>query len=436
MKSVSSMVFPVLGALAQGFGQETGPVPFQKLPLNPQFFSEGIHFADLNRDGVQDIIAGPFWFPGPGFTQKLAFRAPRATPFPISGDSDCYSLFPFDFNQDGWTDILSLRLPGGAQAVWYENPKGATGYWKEHVAFSPVENESAALLDMDGDGKPELITNSGGFGGWAKPDWTSPGNPWVFRAVTAKRDWGEFTHGIGAGDFNSDGRLDLLFSDGWWEQPANAADVPWVFHPGEFGGQDAPLEGYGGAQMVAYDVDGDGDDDIVTSLQAHGWGLAWYENRYLGGAFLQHKIMGTAAEKAEYGVAFAQLHAVAVADLDGDGLKDIITGKHKGAHGNGLGTELNSPAVLYWFRLTRPAAERPHFQPYLIDSVAGVGTQLIVQDVNGDRSPDILTARRDGAFVFLNQKPFPAGMPKRERSRLEAPSFWRFPGWDALGRRR
>ena len=436
MKSVSSMVFPVLGALVQAFGQVAGPVPFQKIRLNPQFYSEGIHFADLDRDGDQDIIAGPYWFPGPDYSRKLAFRAPRATPFLISGDSDCYSIFPFDFNQDGWPDILSLRLAGGAEAVWYENPKGASGYWSERVAFSPVENESAALHDMDGDGKPELITNSKGFGGWANPEWASPGSPWVFRAVTAKGAWGEFTHGIGAGDINGDGWQDLLFSNGWWEQPAVAAATPWIHHPGSFGAQDAPLEGFGGAQMFAYDVDGDGDNDIVTSMQAHGWGLGWFENQNQGASFVQHKIMGTAAERSVYGVAFAQLHAVAVADMDGDGLKDIVTGKRKGAHGNGLGTELDAPAVLYWFRLTRPAGGLPVFQPFLIDSVAGVGTQLIVQDVNGDRSPDILTARRDGAFLFLNLKPFTAGMPKREPSRKGMPSFWRFPEWDALGRLR
>ena len=70
---------------------------YSRLQLNSQFYSEGIVAADLNKDGAPDIIAGPYWYPGPSFSQKLAFRTPRTTPFPTSGDSDCYGIFAFDF---------------------------------------------------------------------------------------------------------------------------------------------------------------------------------------------------------------------------------------------------------------------------------------------------------------------------------------------------
>lgn len=392
--------------------QQDGPIPFRKARLNPQFYSEGIHSGDFNKDGKPDIAAGPYFYPGPDFTRKIAFRAPRSTPFDTTGDSDCYSLFPFDFNADGWLDLLSTRLDGGAEAVWYENNQGGTGYWIEHVAFSAVQNESATLLDIDKDGQPELITNSGGFGGWVKPDWNRPASPWTFTSVTEKGTWGAFTHGIGAGDLNGDGRLDLIFPTGWWEQPAALAPLPWKSHAAAFWGQAAPREGPGGAQIEAYDIDGDGDSDVVTSLQAHGFGLAWFENQGQGSAFAAHPLLGLLSEKEKYGAAFSQLHALAVADLDGDGLKDLITGKRKGAHGNGV-SDVDSPAVLYWFRLTRPAGQ-VRFTPYLIDSEAGVGTQITVTDINGDGAPDILVARRRGAFVFYNER----GSSSLERQRF------------------
>jgi len=382
----------------------TGPrsVTFTKVRLNADFYSEGINIGDLDRDGSVDIVAGPYWYRGPAFTTKVAFREPRATPFDIGGDSDCYLIFVYDFNQDGWPDVLSFRTNGGAEAVWYENPKGAASTWTSHVVFSKSDDESPAFTDIDGDGKPELVTISNGAGGWAKPNWTNPQATWTFVPVTAKAGWGAYTHGLGVADVDGDGRSDLLLSEGWWAQPAAATSTPWASHPATFWAQDDPSESYGGAQMFTDDVDGDGDRDVVTSLQAHGWGLAWFENQ--AGKFVKHVIVNTRAEEAQYGVAFAQPHAVELADVDGDGLKDIITGKRKGAHGNGLSaTELAAPAVLYWFKLVRGPGQPPRYEPHLIDSEAGVGTQLTVADVNNDGLPDILTAARAGAFVFLGK---------------------------------
>jgi hypothetical protein len=387
---------------ASGAGAGSREPTFLKTRLNAEFYSEGINYGDLDRDGKLDIIAGPYWYPGPDYAEKRAFREPRATPFDISGDSDCYSVFVHDLNQDGWLDVLSFRLPGGAEAVWYENAKGASGYWTEHVAYSAVDNESATFADVDADGMPELITQSNGYGGWVRPDWSRPEQPWTFDSVTEQRGWGRYTHGLGVGDVNRDGRMDLLLAEGWWEQPASPTTSPWVSHPAVFWGQEASGESYGGAQMFVDDVDDDGDNDVVTSLQAHGWGLAWFEQT--GAGFVEHLLVNTRDEEARYGVAFAQLHALHLADLDGNGSNDIITGKRKGAHGAGLGAELDAPAVLYWFELQREPGKPPSYEPHLIDSEAGIGTQLVVADVNADGLLDILTAARAGAFLFLQQR--------------------------------
>jgi hypothetical protein len=394
------------GALGADAGAPDGSAPsrvptFVKIRLNAEFYSEGINYGDLDRDGTRDIIAGPHWYPGPEYAEQRAFREPRATPFDVAGDSDCYSIFVYDLNGDGWLDVLSFRLPGGAEAVWYENPQGAGGYWAEHVVYSTIDNESATFTDIDADGRPELVTLSEGYGGWAQPDWTNPEQPWTFQRVTDFGGWARYTHGLGVGDVSGDGRLDLILPEGFWEQPQSASAVPWTSHLAAFWGQEAAGEAYGGAQMFADDVDGDGDNDVITSLQAHGWGLAWFEQTDAG--FVKHLLVNSRDEEAQYGVAFAQLHALDLADLDGDGLKDIVTGKRKGSHGMGLGAELDAPAVLYWFRLIRESGQPPRYEPHLIDSEAGVGTQVVVADVNDDGLPDVLTTARAGAFLFLNQ---------------------------------
>ena len=189
---------------------------------------------------------------------------------------------------------------------------------------------------------------------------------------------------------------DLFMKNGWWEQPASLEGDPvWKAHKFQFAQR-------GGAQMFAYDVDGDGDNDLITSLNAHGWGLSWFENhKDAEGAitFREHRIMGSKPEEFPHGVAFSLLHALSLVDVDGDGLKDIVTGKCYRAHDfkDPGGYE---PAVLYWFRLTRKDG-KADFAPHLIDNNSGVGRQLITGDINGDGAIDIVIGNKKGTFVFL-----------------------------------
>ena len=160
--------------------------------------------------------------------------------------------------------------------------------------------------------------------------------------------------------------------------------------------------------MYVYDVNADGLNDVVTSVAAHGYGLAWYEQLKAKDPsgdlkFKGHVFMNKESNENRYGVAFSQLHAVELVDVDGDGLKDIITGKCFWAHGPTGDPDPTAAAVLYWFQLVRGKDGHVDWVPHLIDSDSGVGRQIGVADVNGDGRPDIIIGNKKGTFVFLHE---------------------------------
>jgi hypothetical protein len=397
---------------------------FKKQHLENVYWSEGAMLGDLNRDGKPDAVYGPYWWEGPGFTKKREIYAPTKTTTVKNADgttrtfpgwhggmgnangysNDNFFAFVHDLDGDGWNDVLTYGLPH-TPAYLYLNPAGKEQHWARHTVLDEVDNESPTFVDITGDGKPEIIcVNSGNFG-YASPDWGNPTAKWMFTPISAGGTWQRYTHGLGVGDMNGDGRLDVLFKDGWFEQPASLAGNPaWTLHKFFF----APSS----AQMFAYDVNGDGLTDVVTALAAHGYGFAWYEQ--IKGAktadggpdFKPHVFMNKEPRENKYGVTFAEIHAVEFVDVDGDGLKDIVTGKCFWAHGppgtNIASPEAGAPAVLYWFKLVRNKDGSVDWVPNLIDNDSGVGRQVGLGDVNADGRPDIIIGNKKGAFVFTN----------------------------------
>ena len=90
-------------------------------------------------------------------------------------------------------------------------------------------------------------------------------------------------------------------------------------------------------------------------------------------------------------------------DINGDGLKDLVTGKRFWAHGPTGDVNPGDPAVLVWFELQRKGRE-VKWVKHEIDSDSGVGTQFAVADLNGDKRPDIITSNKKGVHVFIQQK--------------------------------
>jgi hypothetical protein len=299
------------------------------------------------------------------------------------------------------------------------NPGGESRRWDKFSVLPTISSEIVLMKDLDKDGKPEIIFGqavaNGGYA-WAKPDPTNPTAVWTPHPVWAA---GQAVngHGLGVGDVNNDGRQDIVVPTGWYEQPAAGTNSsPWPFHEGELA--DPAVFGSGGGEMGVYDVNGDGLTDVVAGT-GHNWGINWFEQRK-DGTFVRHNVaqdFSTAATNMG-GVVFSESHGARFADMDGDRIPDMITGKRYWSEaGNNVLTH-NDPSgdpVLYIYKTVRDpkAAGGARFVPELVHNKSGVGSSFDVVDFNKDGKPDIVVGTIFGTFTFTSKAAAPAATPKK-----------------------
>ena len=374
------LVLLTVWADAVVFGQT---VTFKKIVVDKTFRAEGVAVGDINRDGRLDIFAGDVWYAAPDW--KMHEIRPVGQYDGTKGYSQCFANFSQDVNGDGWIDSIVIGMPG-EPCLWYENPKDESGHWKERTVVKSACNETPLFVDLLGNGRPVLIfaVRPEGVMAWFGVPKDLEG-PWDMHVIAGPAAPGteRYSHGLGCGDVNRDGRNDVIINEGWWEAPEDRTQKGWKFHPAKLGPACA--------DMLVYDVDGDGDSDIISS-SAHNYGIWWFEQVAPadGSQFKQHTIYDK----------FSQPHAIRLVDMNGDGVKDLVTGKRYFAHqGNDPGGR--EPAVLYWFELRRPEKGQVEFVPHQIDDNSGVGTQFEVVDFNADGKPDIVTSNKKGVHVFL-----------------------------------
>jgi hypothetical protein len=356
-----------------------------KITLDKAFRSEGVAVADVNKDGKLDVLAGEVWYEAPDW--KMHEIAPPGTYDGAKGYSKCFQNFAADVNGDGWPDSLVITFPGG-EAVWFENPQGKPGPWKRRIISKNACNETVVFADILGSGKPALVFPTGGQMAWLGVPKDLEGL-WDAHVVSEGKPPGcaQFSHGLGVGDFSGDGRNDILIKEGWWEAPEERTKSPWTFHPAKLGPDCA--------DMLVYDVDGDGLNDVITS-SAHGYGIWWFQQVKTdrGIEFVQHEV---------FPKLLSQSHAMVLADINRDGIKDFVVGKRFWAHGPGGDADPGAPAVVYWIEIKRPEKGKVEFVPHLIDADSGVGTQFAVADMNGDGKLDVIVSNKKGVYVLLQK---------------------------------
>jgi hypothetical protein len=544
MALVALLIAAAPAAAQPTLGKGAG-VAWKKTIVDKAFRSEGVGIADVNKDGKKDIICGDVWYEAPDWkmhvlSDQRKFPANGWSPVQTKteiGYSESFCVFPDDFNGDGWVDVIVIPFPG-KECNWYENPGKAGGFWKQHQLTNSACNETPIYVDLFGKGQKHLVMAwqpAGSKGNMGEMCYFVPGKdatqPWQRISISGPSAPGKevpgtqrFSHGLGHGDVNGDGRIDVICTGGWWEQPPSLDGKPWPFHPANLG----PLC----ADMYAYDVDGDGKNDIISS-SAHQYGFWWHQQKspkefvllelfpdpskvakipakhslseeelafynainagrvelkrapwslngflsnearlaainkkrvvnpqdsprgYVGGVVvldtegnasdlvaagknlasgLEEKHLkpnleigvGVSAEggKKRWVVLLgdrkqfslpSQTHALHFIDINGDGQKDLVTGRRWWAHGPKGDAGPNDPAYIYWFEAQKGRDGITKFIPHEVDDDSGIGTAFVVEDIDGDGIPDIIVSNKRGVYVLVQvRRPRDAVPPKNE----------------------
>ena len=398
LAAAGSWVAASIRTAPTGTDDKAGEIRWRKHVINDQSPFEAAGVADFNGDGRLDIFCGDSWYEAPNWTRHKVRDVPASAPNPHYYED--FADLPLDVNGDGKIDIVTCTY-FTRRVGWMENPGDPTKPWIEHEIDTPGPSEAGQLVDINGDGKLDFLPNTVNTVVWYELAQQKPDVKWVKHDLGAEGAG----HGVGVGDVNGDGRLDIITPKGWYEQPEDGRSDKWAFHA-EF------QLGAAGILILGRDFDGDGRTDIVWGM-GHAYGLHWL--RQIAGA-------GGAREwqRGDIDTSFSQVHTLVLADLDGDGEPELVTGKRIYAHEVEPGA--TDAPCLYRFQFDRSsgkwqkhviyegeaarnapsdAKDRQALSDFARGS-AGTGLQIEARDIDGDGDIDLVCPGKSGLYLFEN----------------------------------
>jgi FG-GAP-like repeat len=345
--------------------------------------AEDAAIADINGDGWLDIVAACelahiIYFQNPGKDVR-AGDWPRLIPTATRDRGSFIRVFAADFDGDGIPEVATPNKGSQDPTRVRQEPKAISvfeiesgsglddGAWQEHVLTRVPWPINSQPVDLDGDGDSDVVAGSVAErrSMWFENVSTGGRLAFVEHAIAISKAGAAEPPVVNAfnmdfADLNRDGRLDivtfaagnLIGTDaGWIEQPARLGD-PWEFH--EIGSY-APDQVVG---LAVADIDGDGDDDVMTGGYSLGsrledgvaevdaalGRLAWFENRDGGMSWVRHDF-----SRRERGM----FDKFVPYDVDGDGDVDFFSTRGNSGEYDGV----------FWLEQVRTDAPVAAFDP-------------------------------------------------------------------------